>query len=369
MAVSVERFVYGTLDGMRVERIVMQNSHDVQVAVITLGAALQSVILPDRDGKFADVAPGHATIEGYRDQPNYFGTTVGRFANRIAKGEFAIDGKSYRVPVNNGLNTLHGGAAGFDKRNWDLVDVSSGPTAQTVLRLVSPEGDQGYPGNLTVMATYTLDEDNVLSVAYSATTDAPTIVNITNHAYWNLAGDGSPCGAMGHILTIPAETFLPTDAGLIPTGEVRPVAGTPFDFRTPAAIGQRVRDARDAQIRVGKGYDHNYVLAREVALHERLMARLVDPGSGRGFELWSNQPGLQFYSGNFLDATIIGKTGKLYRQGDAIALEPQLFPDTPNQPDFGSARLDPGQTYHHAMSYRFFVDKASGQPTTCGDLS
>jgi aldose 1-epimerase len=208
---------------------------------------------------------------------------------------------------------------------------------------------------VTVEATYSLDENDALAIDYTATTNAATIVNITNHSYWNLSGEGSANGAMGHLLAIPADTYLPTDATAIPTGAFQPVVDTPFDFRTPRAVGDRVRDAGDEQIAFGRGYDHNWVIGREVTADQHLMAQVSDPASGRGFELWSNQPGLQFYSGNFLDGTSAGKAARAYRQGDAIVLEPQLFPDTPNQPAFGSARLLPGETYRNSIIYRLFT--------------
>lgn len=356
-AVTAERASFGTLPDSRVvEAVTLDNGEGVSATIISLGAALQSVVLAGRDGVCVDVAPGHETVAGYLEQPQYFGATVGRFANRIAKGKFSLDGNTYRVPVNNGANALHGGPAGLDKSLWTIESIEQGECARAVLKTISPAGDQGFPGALTVLAIYTLDARGTLGIEYRATTDAATIVNITNHAYWNLAGDAAATGAMGHLLTIPAEAYLPTDAGLIPTGEIESVAGTPFDFRTPAMIGARVRDGRDSQIVAAKGYDHNFVTARDVSAQLRLNARLVDPASGRGFELWSNQPGLQFYSGNFLDATVKGKRGTRYRQGDAIALEPQLFPDTPNHPAFGSARLDPGETYLNRIEYRFFVE-------------
>jgi len=254
---------------------------------------------------------------------------------------------------------LHGGERGFDKNLWDIVAVKGGSTAGVTLRYVSPDGDQGYGGTLTALATYTLSESGELSIEYKATTDRPTIVNITNHAYWNLAGEGSADGAMGHLLTIAADAYTPVDATLIPTGEIRSVAGTAFDFRKPMVVGLRVRDSRDQQIAFGRGYDHNFVSARVTTNEPRLLARLEDPVSGRGFELWSNQPGVQFYSGNFLDATVTGKSGHAYRQGDGIALEPQIFPDTPNRKEFGSARLAPGETYRNIIVYRLF---AAGKP-------
>ena len=351
---SRERF--GTLPGGEsVESVLLSNPGGMQVRIITYGAAIQSVIVPDRDGRLADVTLGHADVADYLRWPQFFGATVGRFANRIARGRFRLDGRDYCVPVNDGPNSLHGGTRGFDKVNWWIEAAIGGAVPQVTLRHVSPDGDQGYPGTLDVVATYALGPDNSLSVEYRATTDRPTIVNLSNHAYWNLAGEGADRGAMDHLLSIHADHFLPTDSGAIPTGEVRPVVGTPFDFRTPRRIGAEVRDARDEQIRLGRGYDHNWVAARAVAAAPRPLARLEDPLSGRVMELLSDQPGLQFYSGNFLDGTSWGKAGRLYRMGDGIALEPQLFPDTPNRPEFGSARLAPSEIYRHHTIWRFSV--------------
>lgn len=352
-AAEAKRSTFGTLpDGRAVAGVTLENGKGVSATIIAYGATLQGLVMPDRDGKRADVILGYADLKSYLAKPQYFGSTVGRYANRLAGGRFTVDGKSYQAPVNNGPNSLHGGTTGFDKVLWDVVDVKSGPAASVTLRYVSPDGDQGYPGKVTVDAIYSLDENNALTIEYRATTDAPTIVNVTNHAYWNLAGEGSAGGAMGHLVTIPAETYLPTDATAIPTGEFRPVAGTAFDFRTPHAVGERVRDASDQQIVFGRGYDHNWVVGKTVTPTQHLMARVSDPQTGRGFELWSNQPGLQFYSGNFLDGTSSGKAGQIYREGDAIVMEPQIFPDTPNQPKFGSARLAPGETYRNVMTYR-----------------
>ena len=353
-AATVDRAPFGTADSQPVEAITLDNGR-VRATIITWGAALQSLIVPDRAGRPADVVLGHPTIDGYVAKPEYFGATVGRVANRIARGRFVLDGHAYQTPVNNGANALHGGTKGFDKRVWSVRDMASGPVAHVTLALTSADGDQGYPGTLTATATYTLNAAGELGVEYRATTDKPTIVNLSNHSYWNLGGEGSPGGVMGHRLTIPADSFLPTDAGAIPTGEFRPVAGTVFDFRNPTPIGARVRDASDEQIRFGRGYDHNWVIARHVAAAPRLVARVEDPVSGRVLELLSDQPGLQFYSGNFLDGTTVGKSGHLYRQGDAFVLEPQKFPDTPNRPAFGSVRLDPGQTYVSRIVYRFSV--------------
>ena len=352
-AVEATRSTFGTLaDGRPVAAVTLSNRAGVSATVIAWGATLQSVVMPGRSGTRADVALGHADLASYIAKPQYFGSTVGRFANRIAKGQFTLDGRAYQVPVNNGANSLHGGTAGFDKQLWQVVEVKPGPVGSVTLRHVSADGEQGYPGTLTVDAVYSLDEANALTIEYRATTTAPTIVNITNHAYWNLSGEGSANGAMGHLVTIPAETYLPTDDGAIPTGERRSVAGTAFDFRTPTAVGARVRDARDEQLVFGRGYDHNWVIGTAPTAGVHRMAVVSDPVSGRGFELLSNQPGLQFYSGNFLDGTSHGKSRRIYRGGDAVVFEPQLFPDTPNRPAFGSARLAPGETYRNVIVYK-----------------
>ena len=351
-AADVSRAPFGTADGQAVEAITLSNAAGTKAEIISYGAALESLKLADRHGHFDDVIVSPAKLEALIAKPQFMGATVGRVANRIARGQFTLDGKQYQVPVNDGVNSLHGGPKGFDKAVWEVVSVDKGPAASVTLRHVSPDGDMGYPGTLTVTATYSLNERNELTIDYKATTDKPTVVNLSNHAYWNLAGEGSPRGAMGLLLTIPADYYTPTDKGAIPTGEIRPVAGTVFDFRKATAIGSRVRDA-DEQIVFGKGYDHNWVVARTLSPTPRLLARVEDPVSGRVMEMLSNQPGLQFYSGNFLDGTITGKSGKIYREGDAIVLEPQMFPDTPNQPAFGSVRLDPGQRYENKMVFHF----------------
>jgi aldose 1-epimerase len=348
--IGATRESFGRLaDGRTVEAITLSRG-DLTARILTYGATLQSVLVPDRHGRVADVALGHAALQPYVEHRQYIGSTVGRVANRIAGGRFTLDGRNYQAPVNNGPNSLHGGTLGFDKVVWELIEAGE---AGVTLRYVSPDGEMGYPGRLTVTAEYRFGEDNTLSVEYVATTDRPTLCNLSNHAYWNLAGEGSPEGAMGHLLTIPAETYLPTDATAIPTGEFRAVDGTAFDFRKPTAVGARVRDSSDEQIAFGRGYDHNWVVARTLSPTPRLLARVEEPKSGRVMEVLSNQPGLQFYSGNFLDATTVGKAGRIYRMGDAIVLEPQMFPDTPNRPEFGSVRLDPGQTYRNVIVWRF----------------
>ncbi|WP_206244199.1 aldose epimerase family protein [Novosphingobium terrae] len=351
---DMQRKPFGTMpDGTAVEAITLDNGKGITATILTLGATVQALIVPDRNGKKADVALGYDDLAGYIAKPNYFGATVGRVANRIAKGQFTLDGKQYQTPVNDGPNALHGGTKGFDKVVWSVVSAKGGAKPSVTLRYVSPNGDQGYPGTLTATTTYSLDDNGNFAVDYGATTDAPTVVNLSNHTYWNLNGEGSVAGAMGHLMMIPATTYSPTDATAIPTGEFRPVAGTVFDFRTPTAIGLRVRDGRDEQIRFGRGYDHNWVVSRAKPAAMQTMARVEDPLSGRVMEVLSDQPGIQFYSGNFLDGTITGKAGHIYREGDAIVLEPQMFPDTPNRPEFGSVRLDPGQTYANHIIYRF----------------
>lgn len=355
-AATADRARFGALaDGSPVEAITLTNAHGMRARILSYGAILQAVEVPDRDGKIADVTLGYADMRGYLQAPNYFGATVGRYANRIKAGRFSIDGTAYTLALNNKTNALHGGVKGFDKRPWRVVEVSGGTAAHVTLAYTSADGEEGYPGELTVTATYTLTDSNELSVEYRATTTKPTIVNITNHSFFNLGGEAAQRSIYDAVLTIPAETTTPVDATLIPTGAFRPVAGTPLDFRTPMVIGSRIRDASDLQIVYGQGYDENYVLARDVSATPRLAARVSDPVTGRTMEVLSNQPGVQLYTGNFLDGTAVGKSGHAYRQGDGIALEPQVFPDTPNQPAFGSARLDPGQTYRNIIVYRFSV--------------
>jgi len=353
-AVEVERKPAGTLaDGTVVEAIRLTAKNGVSATILTYGATLQSVIAPDRRGKPADVVLGYDDLDSYVSRPNFFGVTVGRYANRIAGGRFTLDGRTYQLPLNDKTNSLHGGGAGFDKQVWKVASVKAGPVARLVLSHVSPDGESGYPGRLDTTVTYSLDEAGALTIAFDAKTDKPTIVNMTNHAIFNLAGEGSPEGATGHLLTVPARAYTPVDARLIPTGELRPVEGTVFDFRQPRRIADRIRDGRDEQIRFGQGYDHNFALDKGLTRAPELAARLEDPASGRVLEVLTTEPGVQFYTGNFLDGTYVGKQGHLYRMGDGIALEPQKFPDAPNRPAFVSARVDPGKPYRHVMIYRF----------------
>jgi aldose 1-epimerase len=354
---SLQRDIFGTLaSGEAVHAVTLTNAAGMSVRIISYGAAIQSVCVPDAKGNFADVTTGYATIADYVAQRQYFGATVGRVANRIAGARFELDGKVYSVPANDGRHSLHGGDVGFDKVNWTVTDCDEEALSVTLLH-ISPDGDQGYPGILTVTATYQLHPDNALSVHYEAVTDAPTCVNLTNHAYWHLGGEGAACDAMDHVLTIAAEQFLPVDATLIPTGERRSVAGTAFDFREPMPISKYVRSNADIQLTHGGGYDHNWIIDEEVAVEPRYMAHLEDPVSGRTMTLLSNQPGLQFYSGNFFDGTTSGKAGKSYGIGDAVALEPQMFPDALNQPSFASIVLRPGQIYANEIMWRFGVSR------------
>ncbi|TVV75455.1 aldose epimerase family protein [Sphingomonas solaris] len=339
-------------DGTTVEASTLSNQHGVSARGLTYGATLQSLIGPDRNGRPADVILGYDDTTAYEAHPNYFGVTVGRYANRIAGGKFVLDGKTYQLPLNDKVNSLHGGGKGFDKQNWSVASVTSGASASVVLAHRSPDGASGYPGALDATVTYALDESNALTITFAATTTKPTVVNMTNHAIFNLAGEGSSEGATFHHLTIPAAAYTPIDFALIPTGERRPVTGTVFDFRAPRVIADGIRDGRDEQIRFGRGYDHNFALDKGLTATPQLAARLEDPKSGRVLEVLSTEPGLQFYTGNFLDGTFIGKQGHVYRMGDGIALEPQKFPDAPNQPAFVSSRVDPGKPYRHVMIYR-----------------
>ena len=353
-AATAKREPFGKLpDGTTVESVVLTGTNGVSARIMTLGATLQSLSGPDRSGKIADVTLGYDDAASYVTHPNFWGQTVGRYANRIAGGRFTLDGKTYQLPLNDKTNSLHGGTTGFDKRVWQIVDVSdAGGIAKVALRMVSPAGDQGYPGTLTVTTTYSLDDRGELTIDFDATTDAPTIVNLTNHALFNLAGEGAPGGVLTHRFMVAAHRYTPVNDALIPTGELRPVAGTPFDFTSPRVLDEVVRDGRDPQIVIGRGIDHNFVLDAGRTAEPKLAVRLEDVGSGRVLEVLTDQPGIQVYTGNFLDGTLVGKSRHVYRMGDGIALEPQVFP---NQPSFGSARVDPGKAYHHRMIYRLSV--------------
>lgn len=355
-AATAERAPFGTMpDGTLVEAITLVGKNGVRARIITFGATLQALEAPDRNGKVADVTLGYDDLASYVAKPNYWGQTIGRYANRIAGGKFTLDGKTYQLVQNDKANTLHGGPGGFDKAVWRITEIKDGPVASVTMKLTSPDGDQGYPGTLDVTVTYSLDDAGSLGIDFHAESDRPTIVNLTNHALFDMAGEGSPYGALGQRLTIPASHYLPVDAALIPTGERRAVEGTVFDFRRGRMLHDGLRDGTDPQIVIGRGWDHNWILDKGATAEPQLAARLEDPGSGRVLEVLTTEPGVQFYSGNFLDGTLVGKKGHVYRMGDGIALEPQKFPDTPNQPAFGSARVEPGKPYRHRMIYRVSV--------------
>jgi aldose 1-epimerase len=341
---------YGTTaDGKTVYEIILTNANGMEVRIITYGGIITSICVPDRDGNLENVTLGFNNFADYEARNLYFGTITGRYANRIAGGKFSLNGTQYTLALNDGANTLHGGLKGFDKQVWTAVEINGG----VELSYVSPDGEEGYPGNLTVKVVYTLTDDNALRIDYTATTDKATVVSLTNHAYFNLSGEGS--GTIhDHILSINADNYTPVDPNLIPTGEFTPVEGTPFDFRMPKAIapGQR---SNHRQIVLGRGYDHNWVLNRPSFEDTSLIlaARVYDPASGRTMEVWTTESGIQFYAGNFLDATRVGARGRIYRQSDGLALETQHFPDSPNQPNFPSSVLNPGESYATTTIYKF----------------
>jgi aldose 1-epimerase len=349
---DVRRERFGTMpDGTVVHRYTLTNGRGMEVKLITYGGAIQSLKVPDRRGRRANVTLGFSTLEGYLQTGNpYFGCITGRYANRIANGRFTLDGVTYQLARNNGPNHLHGGVVGFDKIVWDAEVVRTRDSVGVRFHYLSPDGDEEYPGALDTTVTYTLNNRNALRMRYQASTDAPTIVNLTNHAYWNLAGEGSG-DINDHKLLLKASHYTPVDPTLIPTGEIAPVAGTPLDFTRSTTIGARIRDSHP-QLVIGRGYDHNWVLDRHGSGLE-LAARLTDPKSGRVLEVITDQPGIQFYSGNFLDGTLIGTSGRMYRQGDGLALETQHYPDSPNHPNFPSTVLRPGQQYDTTTIYRF----------------
>ena len=340
-APAIDQMPFGqTADG-QIERYTLANG-TMEVTVLTYGGILQSIRVPDRDGEFADVSLGFAELVDYVERSPYLGNITGRYANRIAGGRFMLAGRSHQLPCNDGPHSLHGGSVGFDRRRWTATPVYHDDWVALRMEFTSPDGDQGYPGALATAVTYTLGADNAIRIDYEATTDAPTVVNLTNHALFNLAGEGSG-SVEGHEVYLAAGRYTPVDAQLIPTGELRPVEGTPMDFTRPTPIGARIR-AGFEQLTLARGYDHNYVLDRS-GDGISVAARVIEPHSGRTLTVSTTEPGVQFYTGNFLDGTLIGTGGRSYRQCDGFALETQHFPDSPNQPDFPSTRLDPGQTY------------------------
>lgn len=350
---------FGTTgDGKPVSLYTMTSGRGVVVKFMSYGGTLTQIMAPDRNGHAADVILGLPTLADYLKLGSaspYFGALIGRYANRIAKGRFSLDGKEYTLAINNPPNALHGGLEAFDKRVWTVEPTAtSGHAVSARLTLTSPDGDQGYPGTLQVTVTYTLSDDNAFTITYQATTDKDTVLNLTNHAYFNLAGAGAPDGVYPQVLTINADSYLPTDAGAIPLGAAESVAGTPFDFRKPTPIGAHIRDNNE-QLLMAHGYDHNWVLSKTGDRSQpQFAARLVDPASGRTLECLTDQPGIQAYTSNFLTATIAG-IGGIYRQTDAVTMETQHYPDSPNHPDYPTTELKPGEIFHSTTIFRFGV--------------
>ncbi|MGA5767315.1 aldose epimerase family protein [Streptomyces pseudogriseolus] len=337
-------------DGTRVDRWTLQNG-GTRMGVLSYGGIVHSLEVPDRRGRYANVSLGLRTLEEYVASSPYFGALIGRYGNRIGKGTFTLDGTRYQLSVNDGDNSLHGGAQGFDKRVWDVEPFTRGSDVGLRLYYTAVDGEMGYPGTLRTKVTYTLTQDGDWRVDYEAVTDRPTVVNLTSHVYWNLAGEGSG-SIMDHELSVAASRYTPVDAGLIPTGERAKVAGTPFDFRRAKPVGRDIRTAHQ-QLLYGQGFDHNWVLDKGITARPEHAATLRDPASGRTLRIATNEPGLQFYSGNFLDGTLVGSGGRVYRQGDGLCLETQHFPDSPNQPAFPSTVLRPGETYRTTTVHSF----------------
>jgi aldose 1-epimerase len=350
----MEKQPYGVSDdGQGVEAYTLANAAGMRVQILTLGCIIARLEVPDRNGNLANIVLGQSSVADYLHRSPHFGAIAGRYANRIARGRFVIDGTAYQLEINAPPNAMHGGRHGFHKVVWQAAS----PGGETLLlRYLSRDGEEGFPGNLDVEVTYTLGETNELRIDYTATTDRPTIINLTNHSYFNLAGEGSG-DVLGHVVSINADHFTPADATQIPTGEVRAVAGTPFDFSRPTPIGARIRDP-DAQLLAALGYDHNWVLRTPTGDHVRPAARAFEPISGRVLEVLTDAPGLQFYTGNNLTGALVGPAGHAYRQSDGFCFETQRFPNAPNQPGFPSAVLRPGERFATRTIFRFSVDSA-----------
>jgi len=342
-----------TGDGRPVDLYTFTNSNGLEVRAMTYGGIIVSLRVPDKNGKLADIVLGHDNVDGYLVNPPYFGAIVGRYANRIANGTFTLDGMKYVLAKNDGPNSLHGGVNGFNKVIWEANEIKSQKGVGVAFTYLSKDGEEGYPGNLKVKVSYTLTDDNQLVVDYEATTDKATPLNISQHSYFNLAGEGNG-DILGHELTLNADRFTPVDKTLIPTGELRPVKGTPLDFTKSTAIGARIEDNYE-QLVVGHGYDHNFVINRK-GNGLMLAARVHEPKTGRVLEVSTTEPGVQFYSGNFLDGTITGKQGHVYKKRYGFCLETQHFPDSPNHPDFPSTILRPGTTFHSQTIFKFSTE-------------
>jgi len=346
---QIDKQPFGTAPtGEPVDIYTLRNDKGAEARIMTYGGIVVSLKMPDKDGQFSDVVLGYDKLDSYVKNSPYFGALIGRYGNRIGGAKFTLDGVTYTLATNDGPNMLHGGLKGFDKRVWSAKAGGSADGPQLVLHYLSKDGEEGFPGNLDVTATFTLTHDNALRLEYAATTDKDTVVNLTHHGYFNLAGKGD---ILSHVVMIPADLFTPVDSTLIPTGVLQPVENTPFDFRTPTAIGARIGQD-DEQLKFGKGYDHNWVINKKMG-DLTLMARVTEPATGRVMEVWSTEPGLQFYSGNFLDGTLTGKGGTVYEHRDAFCMEPQHYPDSPNKPDFPTTELKPGEVYHNTIIYKF----------------
>jgi aldose 1-epimerase len=358
-AQSISKRTWGEVGGTPVDLYTLTNANRMRVRISNYGGIIQSIRVPDRRGRMGNVALGFRDVDDYVADSPYFGCITGRYANRIANGRFTLDGVQHQLATNDDKNHLHGGETGFDKRIWDATPVRAGNRVGLRLTYTSPDGEENYPGTLRTTVTYTLTNRNEIRMDYHATTDAATIVNLTNHSYFNLAGEGSGTIA-GHRLQLNANRYTPVDETLIPSGELAPVRGTPFDFRRATAIGARIR-SRHPQVVIGRGYDHNFVLNRRGADADELVraARVTEPRRGRVLEILTTEPGIQFYSGNFLDGTLVGTSGRVYRQTDGFALETQHFPDSPNQPNFPSTVLRPGEEYETTTVYRFSTRRRS----------
>ena len=346
---SVSSKPFGTVDGKPVELFTLRNDKGAQASITNYGGIVVTLHVPDRSGKLVDVVMGYDNVDGYVAKTPYFGALIGRYGNRIAKGQFTLDGKTYQLPLNDGANTLHGGTKGYDKVVWQAKAVKSDCCAVLELTYHSKDGEQGYPGNLDVVATYTLTEDNALRLDFKAKTDKPTVVNLTHHSYFNLSGGGT---ILDHLLTINSDKTTPVDSGLIPTGEIVSVDGTPFDFRKPTAIGAHIDDP-DTVLQYGPGYDHNWVVNQKKAGELCQHAVVESPKSGIVLEVSSTEPAVQFYAGNFLDGTITGKYSQVYQKRSGFCLEPQHYPDSPNHENFPSTVLKPGETYTNTIIYKF----------------
>lgn len=351
---TVSEKPFGEHEGEPVTLHTLDNGEGMKVDILNLGGIVRSVLVPDKDGEVADIVLGCKDVDSYLTDSPYFGCITGRYANRIAKGKFTLEGKTYTLATNNEPNHLHGGEVGFDKRLWQAEAEVKGDEPTLTLTYVSPDGEEGYPGTLKTVVTYSVTKDNGLKIHYRATTDKPTVLNLTHHGYWNLAGHKSGETILDHTLQLHCDSFTPVDETAIPTGEIRKVAGTPFDFTTPHKIGERI-GADNQQIEYGKGYDHNFVINGEAG-KLRPVARVVESGSGRVMEMLSDDHGVQLYTGNFLDGSFEGKEGHVYQFRTGFCLECQRFPDSPNQPSFPSAELKPGETYEKTTVYKFSTE-------------